>query len=113
MNYRITRKNAVQVIYLYRIMSDMDNRAILDEVNRSLQDGSKSLVVDLSQLDYVDSTGLNLLLALWKRVGQFGCSLLLTEPKPGVLRILEMTRLKSIFDFVPSSESIAQLDFKS
>ncbi|MBP6184888.1 MAG: STAS domain-containing protein [Saprospiraceae bacterium] len=105
MNYRFTHKNAVQVLYLYRLLSDMDNRAILDEVNRRLQDGCKSVVVDLSHLDYIDSTGLNLLLALWRHLRHFGCQLLLTEPQPSVMRLFELTRLRAVFDFIPSVET--------
>lgn len=105
MNYRFTHKNAVQVLYLYRLLSDMDNRAILDEVNRRLHDDCKSVVVDLSNLEYIDSTGLNLLLALWRHLKHCGCPLLLTEPRPSVLRLLEMTRLHNVFSFIPTVET--------
>jgi anti-sigma B factor antagonist len=106
MNYRITHRGAVQVLHLFRIMSDLDNRLILDEVNRNLQeDRLESLIIDLSQLEYMDSNGLNLLLALWRRVRQFGCQMLLTEPLPPVRRLLELTRLQAVFTFISNQEA--------
>lgn len=105
MNYRFTDRKSVQVLYLYRLLSDLDNRAILDEVNRRVQDGSRTFVVDISQMQYIDSTGLNLLLALWKHLRHCGATLQLTDPHPTVMRLLEMTRLKAIFDFVPAQDT--------
>jgi len=107
MNYRITHRDGVQVLHLHRIMSDLDNRLILDEINRSLQEGHlESLIIDLSQLEYMDSTGLNLLLALWRHLRQFGCPMVLTEPTAPVRRLLELTRLQSVFTFIPSADGM-------
>jgi len=105
-DYQFTHQDEVQVISLFRIISDLDNRAILDEINRSLQNGCRSVVVDLSSLEYMDSTGLNLLLVLWRHVRHFGVPLRLTEPQPAVKRLLEVTRLLPIFDFVPSVDAV-------
>jgi len=105
-DYQFTHQDEVQVISLFRINSDLDNRAILDEINRSLQNGCRSVVVDLSSLEYMDSTGLNLLLVLWRHVRHFGVPLRLTEPQPAVKRLLEVTRLLPIFDFVPSVDAV-------
>ncbi len=106
MNYRLTRKGESQVLYLYRLLSDLDNRVILDEINRTVhEDDCRNIIIDLSQLDYMDSNGLNLLLAMWRHLRQCGCPLMLTEPRPAVQRLLEMTRLRAIFDFVPSVDA--------
>lgn len=105
MNYHITQRGAVQVLHLSRLLSDLDNRLILDEINRNLQEGDfDSLIIDLSALEFMDSNGINLLLALWRRLGQFGCGMALTEPQAPVRRVLEITRLQSVFRFIPSPE---------
>lgn len=106
MDYQFTHQEDVQVVSLFRILSDLDNRVILDEVNRSLHSGCRTVIVDLGALEYMDSTGLNLLLALWRHVRHFGVPLRLTEPLPAVKRLLEETRLLPIFDFIPSVQSV-------
>lgn len=105
MNYNLTFREGACVVNLYRLLSDLDNRIILDEINRSLQDNCDQVIVDLSHLEYMDSNGLNLLIALWRHLGQYGGKLYLTQPKPAVNRLLEMTRLKGIFDFIPNTDA--------
>lgn len=109
MNYSITRRDGVQVLHLSRMLSDLDNRLILDEINRHLQDGdTASLIIDLAALEFLDSNGINLLLALRQRSGQFGCAMALTEPQPYVRRVLEITRLQTVFHFIPNPEDSRQ-----
>ena len=109
MNYRFTYREDVQVLYIYRLLTDMDNRAILDEVNRAAHDSCSTILVELSYLEFMDSNGLNLLIALWRQAGQYNQKLYLTEPKASVIRLLEMTRLKAIFEIIPCGQSLPML----
>ena len=52
---------------------------------------SKSLVLDLSDVDYLSSAGLRLLLTLQKRFKKEGGSFVLRNIQPGVMEILRMT----------------------
>jgi anti-anti-sigma factor len=107
MNYSLSFREGVCVVHLNRLLSDTDNRAILDEVTQSLlEKDCTQVVIDLALLEYMDSNGLNLLIALWRHQGQSGGRLYLTHPKPAVNRLLEVTRLKGIFDFIPSPEAV-------
>ncbi|TQM72309.1 anti-sigma B factor antagonist [Actinomadura hallensis] len=55
------------------------------------------IVVDLSGVEFCDSTGMNVLLAAMKRLKEQGGSLELAAPRPAVKRILQVTGLDTVF----------------
>lgn len=65
-------------------------------IDRILKHSPHSTVVDLSLLDYLDSSGLGLLLSLSKEYGAHGGRLVLVTNE-AVDNILELTRLSGIF----------------
>jgi anti-sigma B factor antagonist len=65
-------------------------------IDRILRSSPPCTVVDLSGLDYLDSSGLGLLLSLQKEYGAGGGRLILITNE-AVNNILELTRLSAIF----------------
>jgi len=61
--------------------------------------GSKSaqIVVDMSAVEFCDSTGMNVLLAAHRLASEKGGNLTLAAPRPPVRKILEVTGLQSVF----------------
>ncbi|MFA1549693.1 STAS domain-containing protein [Actinomadura chokoriensis] len=55
------------------------------------------IVVDLSGVEFCDSTGMNVLLSAMKRLKEQGGSLELAAPRPAVQRILQVTGLDTVF----------------
>ena len=55
------------------------------------------IVVDMSAVDFCDSTGMNVLLAAHRLAGEKGGDLTLAAPRPPVRKILEVTGLQSVF----------------
>ena len=55
------------------------------------------LVVDMSGVEFCDSTGMNVLLAAHRRAREHGGDLELTAPRPAVRKILQVTGLESVF----------------
>ena len=48
------------------------------------------ILVDLADVDYIDSTGLHILLAAHKRISRTGWRLSVRNPSPQVLRLLDI-----------------------
>lgn len=72
---------------------DLGTVSSLDEtVKRFPVESGKDLLLDLSGLDFMDSTGLNLVLRFWSRCQQSGHGFRLV-PGPGVQRLLEISGL--------------------
>ncbi len=55
------------------------------------------LVVDLSGVDFCDSTGVNVLLAAHRQAQESGGDLELAAPRPAVRKILQVTGLETVF----------------
>jgi anti-sigma B factor antagonist len=81
------------------------------EFTRLLQDGPSRVVIDMSGVDFCDSTGMNVLLSALKRMKERGGSLHVAAPRPAVRKILQVTGLDSVFtvhDEVPQEFLIAE-----
>lgn len=75
-------------------------RMTIDKILKNLP---QATIVDLSGLDYLDSSGLGLLLSLSKEYGAQGGRLLLVT-NDSVDSILDLTRLSGLFSCVSSLE---------
>ena len=63
-----------------------------------------SIVLDLMEVEFIDSTGLSVLLTGLRSVTLRGGRLALAISNPTVLRLFEITRLDSTFDIHPQLE---------
>lgn len=64
------------------------------------QEGHTNFLIDLSQVDYIDSSGLGVLVALQKRALEHHGKLQLHGLTGVVKELFELTRLNKIFEFV-------------
>jgi anti-sigma B factor antagonist len=73
-------------------------------VNELAGDSPEVVVIDLRKVSFMDSTGLRSLLRARARGSEDGWSLKLIRGPEPVHRVLELTRMDEIFDFVAASE---------
>lgn len=62
------------------------------------QSSCKSLVVDLSEVEFVDSTGLGMLLALRAAADELGKRLVLRSPSEAIFYVMDLAGLKDDFE---------------
>ncbi len=93
----------------------VQGRLTIDEVDtfrRSFQerinDGKIEIVLDLNELELIDSAGLELLLWLSDEVARQGGQLRLVRPSDTVGKIFSITRLEQRFNMHDSVESAAR-----
>ncbi|MFO7253041.1 MAG: STAS domain-containing protein [Actinomycetes bacterium] len=75
------------------------------EFARLLENGPSRVVIDMSGVEFCDSTGMNVLLSALKRLRERGGGLEVAAPRPAVRKILQVTGLDSVFvvhDQVPA-----------
>jgi anti-sigma B factor antagonist len=68
--------------------------------------GPVQLVVDMSGVQFCDSTGMNVLLAAHRRAREHGGDLELAAPRPAVRKILQVTGLESVFTVVDEQAAV-------
>jgi anti-sigma B factor antagonist len=77
---------------------DLSGAPQLRECFAQLADqGAMQVAVDLTELGFVDSTGLSVLVMEFQRTQAAGGSTVLRNPSPGVMRIFEITGLATVF----------------
>ena len=77
-------------------------------IDRILKHAPASVIVDLSGIEYLDSSGLGLLLSLSKEYGTHGGRLVLVTNE-SVDSILDLTRLSGIFSCATSVEEAEEM----
>jgi anti-sigma B factor antagonist len=75
-----------------------------DRLNQAIGEGSTRLVLDFSGVEFIDSTGLSVLLNALRRITRRQGALSVVCTNPTVLRLFEITRLDSTFDIVDTRE---------
>jgi anti-sigma B factor antagonist len=66
--------------------------------------GKKQVVIDLSRVSFMDSTGLSVLVGALKRLRRMNGSLTVVAPDEGIRRLFEMTGLDGSFLVCRSQE---------
>jgi anti-sigma B factor antagonist len=90
-------RGALDVAYAYRF----------DEALRQAErQGQDPLVVDLSEIDFVDSTGLARLVAARRRARRTGRRLVLVRGPASVQRLFSVVALEEHFEFVPTADAV-------
>jgi anti-sigma B factor antagonist len=73
-------------------------------LDEAIETGAPALVLDLTGVEFIDSTGLSVLLNGQRAITLRGGRLALAVSNPTVLRLFEITRLDSTFDLRPTRE---------
>ena len=103
----ITEK--VSVGFLLKLKGDVDMntssdvRKSLAEVFKEGSQGMKMLLIDLSQVRYMDSSGIATLVECMQNCLKTGARLRLCELSPSIKDVFELARLASVFEIFPTA----------
>ena len=75
-------------------------------VVKAVADGSRRLILDISELDFVDSFGIGAVVGALKRLRQRGGELVLVCPSSRIRRVFEICDLDRIIMFHDSIDSV-------
>ena len=73
-----------------------------DYIRQLLTDAHTVLELDLSQVRFLDSHGISVLISLHKTLCQRGGKVRLLHPKPPVFQIMELLSFGTVFEIVQS-----------
>jgi len=76
---------------------DLSTRKQLQDVLGAAARGVAHLVIDMSRLAFMDSTGLSALIEVYKRLDARGATLDLAAPQPIVAKVLQISGLDEVF----------------
>lgn len=102
MNITAENKNNKTLLSVKEERLDANNSGELKEyLQRLLENEAKALVIDLSAVRFIDSSGLGALLSGYKNANLHQGSLVLSGLQPRVQSMFELTRLHRVFDIYP------------
>ena len=84
-----------------------DEGAALRERGRNILAGTPKVVVDLNEVDYIDSGGLGILVGLWVSARNKGGELKLVSPTQRIKELLRRTSLAKIFRVYGNNDEVA------
>ena len=93
------------------VLMRMDGKTALvkikDVVDEQIQKGNKKIVVDLTAVSFLDSTGIGDLVAAYTLARKRGGDIKLVSDSKQIDNVLDITRLSSVFEkFTTSEEAI-------
>jgi anti-sigma B factor antagonist len=68
-----------------------------DALNEGIDAGAVDITLDVSNMEFIDSTGLGVLVGALKRLQERGGGLTLRKPRPSALQVLSIVGLTSHF----------------
>ncbi len=80
---------------------------LYEELASLTREGMIHVALDLRALEFIDSTGISVLIAEHKRTASAGGELLILTPHRNVRRVFEVSGLMDIFDVLPNEGSAA------
>lgn len=78
---------------------------LYEELAALTREGMIHVAIDLRALEFIDSTGISVLIAEHKRTAAAGGELILLAPHRHVRRVFEVSGLMDIFDVLPKDDA--------
>lgn len=104
-SYKIDKKeNHVVVEMIGRLVDKVEAIDISVEIEEELEDGTSQFVIDLTELEYMNSTGLNILINLMNKTRNEGGEAVIVGAKPRIKSLFAVTKLNSVFTMKESRE---------
>jgi anti-sigma B factor antagonist len=105
MNITLDNKDGPTVVRFHEERLDAHNsKELKDYLLELLDNGAKNLILDLSEVRFVDSSGLGALLSGHKNAGLRDGRFALAGVQSRVQSMFELTRLTRVFDIYPGVE---------
>lgn len=104
----IRQTGAVSLLDLSGRLTSFEIGALRDSISRLLKEGRKNIVLNLSGLQYLDSSGIGELAREYVTVVKRGGQMKVVGLSPKVEEILKITQLYQVFPEFPSEEAALQ-----
>jgi|TARA_B110000467_G_C18012723_1_gene311395 anti-sigma B factor antagonist len=97
MTYKTTEENNITTIYLDGEI-DMEVGDKAKEAIMPLLDSSKEIHINLKDVQYMDSSGISVLIESHQKASELGKKVVLKEISKSVLKVIMMAKLEQIFN---------------
>lgn len=103
---RHSTTHGVDFISLVGRLGSADITKATDEIQQILEGGSTLITFDMKDLEFIDSSGLSVLVSTLKKTRRSGGNVVLANVNDRILALLELTRLHEIFDIYDNEQVV-------
>ena len=97
MSYKVTEENNVSTVFLDGEI-DMDVTEKAKEVIMPLIESGKEVHINLNNVQYMDSSGISILIESHQKANELGTKVTLKEISKSVLKVIMMAKLEQILN---------------
>jgi anti-sigma B factor antagonist len=108
----IAQRELTDGVWLVSVDGRLDHTqtpALENTLNALIDEGHHRLIVDLSELTYINSGGLRCLVTAWRKAKKEEGNLLLSGLRARVLEVFSMVGFDKVFDVYPTREAAQQV----
>jgi anti-sigma B factor antagonist len=87
-----------------KIMSDLDVTEVLDAVKSAIYENKNKVVLDLEGIEWLNSTGLGMLIAARSQLLEINGQLRLSGMNSSVMHLISLNKLEKVFDIHPTMD---------
>ena len=99
MDFKVVAKDDVTLIEVGGQLIVGNRQLLKEQVLDQLERGDREFIVDFSKTDYIDSSGLGVLVTLSKKIREQGGQLSLVGLSEDLRTLFELTKLDTLFIF--------------
>ena len=104
-SFNIKKDNELILVSLEgNLMSKQQIQELLDEIDFFFNEGIKKIIIDLSEMQYMNSTGLSILINIFTQARNKGGEVVITNIPEKINQLLVITKLNSIFNIEDTVE---------
>lgn len=99
--FNIEKENDVLIVRLIgTLISKPQVQGLLDEIDFQFNEGLKKVIIDLSEMKYMNSTGLNILINILTQSRNKGGEVIIANVPEKINNLLIITKLNNVFNIV-------------
>lgn len=88
------------------LIGEDNGASVIEVVGNAIQEKVRSCVVDISNLRYINSSGIGVLITILTKFRNKGGEVYLMRPSESVQKLLVITKLNAIFQIIQSEAEI-------
>lgn len=92
--------------FIGNFLGETDGVIIVDAINDYIADGYIDFVMDMQQLEHINSAGLSILITVHDKIKKVQGSLTLTQLSERTLKLFKVTKLDSVFNIQSSTKEV-------
>ncbi|MBT1689633.1 STAS domain-containing protein [Dawidia soli] len=90
------------------LIGEDNGAAVIEIVNNAIQEKALTCIIDISELRYINSSGIGVLITILTKFRNKGGEVYLMKPSENVQKLLVITKLNAIFQIIQSEAEIAK-----